>query len=392
MSKLFIEDTTLSAIGDAIREKTGGTELIAPLDMPTAIGSITTGGGGGGLTEWTCSSLAQSGAYTHATSNGQFDEYIDGKPFTLNILMGMSYLFASCYSLKDLSKMVINYSGYNAGYRMFISCNELTSLPKLNVAADSEKMVTNFEANFQYCYKLRNINNDFWQAYMSLKDNNGSDPKSYILPRLFNGCYSLRQLPDMTVFDNIVSSQSSSSNQLYYNFAYECYALDTIEYMPVINFNRSITSNMFSYTFNSCRRVKDIIFATDNGTPKVRTWSNQTIDLSDYVGYGDSYYLDSITTSYNSGITKDKQVKDDATYAALKNDPDWFSLQPEYSRYNHDSAVRTINSLPDCSSGSGNTIMFKGAAGSATDGGAINTLTEAEIAVATAKGWTVSLV
>jgi hypothetical protein len=64
----------------------------------------------------------------------------------------------------------------------------------------------------------------------------------------------------------------------------------------------------------------------------------------------------------------------------------------EYSRYNHDSAVETINSLPDVSAGSGNTIKFEGAAGSLTDGGAINTLTEEEIAVATAKGWTVTLV
>ena len=81
----------------------------------------------------------------------------------------------------------------------------------------------------------------------------------------------------------------------------------------------------------------------------------------------------------------------------LKNDSDWFTTNVAYRRYNHDSAVATINSLPDTSaylaSASGtNTIKFNGAAGSATDGGAINTLTEEEIAVATAKGWTVTLV
>lgn len=46
MSKVFIEESTLTAIGEAIREKTGGTELIPPLDMATAIESIETGGGG----------------------------------------------------------------------------------------------------------------------------------------------------------------------------------------------------------------------------------------------------------------------------------------------------------------------------------------------------------
>ena len=68
-----------------------------------------------------------------------------------------------------------------------------------------------------------------------------------------------------------------------------------------------------------------------------------------------------------------------------------------YSRYNHNSAVRTINSLPDTSAylataGGTNTIKFEGQSGASTDGGAINTLTEEEIAVATAKGWSVALV
>ena len=44
MSKVFIEESTLTAIGNAIRGKTGGTELIAPLNMPTEINGISTGG------------------------------------------------------------------------------------------------------------------------------------------------------------------------------------------------------------------------------------------------------------------------------------------------------------------------------------------------------------
>ena len=47
MSKVSIEESTLSAIGDAIRKKTGESALLSPLDMPTAIGSISGGGGGG---------------------------------------------------------------------------------------------------------------------------------------------------------------------------------------------------------------------------------------------------------------------------------------------------------------------------------------------------------
>ena len=90
-----------------------------------------------------------------------------------------------------------------------------------------------------------------------------------------------------------------------------------------------------------------------------------------------------------------KRVENDTTYAALKNTDDWWSSDINYSRYNHNSAVETINSLPNTkpyldANGGTNTIIFKGNAGAKTDGGAINTLTDAEIAVATAKGWTVS--
>jgi hypothetical protein len=128
----------------------------------------------------------------------------------------------------------------------------------------------------------------------------------------------------------------------------------------------------------------------ENGSPRVENWQNQIIDLSSNVGYSTSENKGMIT-SYNSGITADKEVSNDATYQALKNDADWFTANVAYSRYNHDSAVETINSLPDCSaSGGTNTIKFTGAAGSSTDGGAINTMTEEEIAVAAAKGWTVS--
>jgi hypothetical protein len=112
-------------------------------------------------------------------------------------------------------------------------------------------------------------------------------------------------------------------------------------------------------------------------------WANQVIDLSKQAGWG---------TSTQTNYDKTKEVKDDATYQALKDDPDWWTNNVAYSRYNKESAVRTLNSLPDTTATGSNTIKFKGEAGSLTDGGAINTLTEEEIAVAAAKGWTVSFV
>lgn len=43
MSKVFIEESTLTSIGDAIRGKNGTTDLIAPLDMAAAISNLSSG-------------------------------------------------------------------------------------------------------------------------------------------------------------------------------------------------------------------------------------------------------------------------------------------------------------------------------------------------------------
>ena len=139
-----------------------------------------------------------------------------------------------------------------------------------------------------------------------------------------------------------------------------------------------------------CGRLNSMTFETEDGMPIIENWKSQTIDLSTNVGF---VPIKENSVGYNSGITADKEVTDAESYEALKNDPDWFTTKIGYSRYNHDSAVETINSLPDCSSSGGtNTIKFNGQSGELTDGGAINTLTEEEIAVAAAKGWTVTLV
>ena len=188
-----------------------------------------------------------------------------------------------------------------------------------------------------------------------------------------------------------------SSHFYYYSFNY-CHVLEAIENMGVSR--GTLTQDAFTQSFSSCYRLKKLTFETnDDGTPIVANWKNQTIDLTYAVGHlfsNTDEYVSKVTTQYNSGITNDKRVNSQEDYERLKNDPDWFTGLVAYSRYNHNSAVETINSLPDTSAylaanGGTNTIKFEGRAGSATDEGAISTLTEEETAVAAAKGWTVSL-
>lgn len=196
----------------------------------------------------------------------------------------------------------------------------------------------------------------------------------------FGDCYYLRNTPSKWLW---CGAPPSSNKSFFYYLCHFCYVLDAINNLPPTGLYQSLQVNNFIYSFTSCERLKSLTFLSG----KTAKWDKQTIDLTT-VGYSSRDL-----TQY--GIPKGKEVTDATTYTALKNDRDWWTKDVAYSRYNHNSAVETINSLPNTSKASAsvtNTIKFKGAAGSATDGGAINTLTNAEIAVATAKGWTVTFV
>lgn len=335
--------------------------------------------------------LTITGNCQYRFSNGGWDWFINkyGNRVTTNNITDASDMFSS--STVSTIPFELNFSQGVSSYlisSIFSGCRNLTSVPKINNCKPSS-----MEYFFSSCNKLRYIPEDiatwFDWSYLdsSTSEWTGSRGNS------FSHCYSLRHVPmDFLSHGNPVVYSGYS---IYYYGFQNCYVLDEILNLPNPHYNATWTSNAFLYTFDYCSRLKNLTFALNPETnaPYVVKWKNQTIDLSGQIGRGSST---SAFTSYNSGITADKAVKDDATYQALKDDPDWFTIKAEYSRYNHDSAVATINSLPDTSAylataGGTNTIKFEGASGSSTDGGAINTLTEAEIAVASAKGWTVQI-
>ena len=374
----------LTAIGSAIRDKTGSTDLLTLDEMPTAISNIQTGSGG--VPEKLLSITGNCGGrYEGKAWSWVINDY--GTQINTNDITDCSEMFYS----SDIEQIPFDINLKSDTivplYNMFMYSN-IKELPYIKGKVDTLNYA------FAYCYYLRTIPDDLCN-YLDLTTFNGyasSETKSSC-GQLFGGCYSLRNIPSI-LLKNLHNVQYVSHYYLYYYGFNKCYTLDKLIGLPVYR-GYTYTSNMFNYSFHDASRLKNVVFdMQDDGTPYVVQWKSQTIDLSNYVGYvsSSSYIL-----KYNSGITSDKQVTDDTTYQALKDDPDWFTTNIAYSRYNHDSAVATINSLPDTSAylaekGGTNTIKFKGDSGSSTDGGAINTLTEEEIAVATAKGWTVTLV
>lgn len=335
----------------------------------------------GGLPE---EALLISGDCRNRFSNNTWNWYIEGygNQITTNQITECARMF---YYSGSLTSIPFNINCENSSQYsfegMFSGCEDITNIGKIINARPNY-----MNEMFNWCTRLR-----YLPEFVNLNLSGMHDWGNANFSSMFYYCFSLREIPE-DFLKELYGGTTRTSYTLFSAGFNNCYCLDEIRGLnPKTG---AITSNAFYNTFQYCSRVKNILFATqDDGTPYTATLSNQTIDLSDYLGY--AYNTNNIL-NYNSGITADKEVIDDTTYQALKNNLDWFTTKVEYSRYNHDSAVNTINSLPDTSAflttnGGTNTIKFKGAAGSATDGGAINTLTEEEIAVATAKGWTVSL-
>lgn len=381
MSKVSINESTLINIGNAIRGKTGKTNLIAPGNMPAEINSISTGGDSAEIEP-----IVLSGNCSYYCAGAMSSHFIElfGSKITTKDLHNITYLFYNS-TLTNIP-FELNMAG-SSDFQIdssFANAKKLEILPIMNNFCPSST-----GSMFKNCFRLRTIPETVFNNWNYDQLHNSSWA---LIDSMFQECYSLRNIPE-SFLKNIYTKGSSSIYSLIKMGFTSCYCLDEIR---GINFNPGVNINydVCYAAFWKCGRVKDIIFdCNEDGSPKTINIKSQTIDLVDHVGYS---FSSGAILDYNSGITADKEVKDDATYQALKNDPDWWTQDIAYSRYNHDSAVRTINSLPDASAyiaanGGTNTIKFKGAAGSKTDGGAINTLTEAEIAVATAKGWTVAL-
>lgn len=266
---------------------------------------------------------------------------------------------------------------------MFSDCKNLTDTEIKSFLSHfnfSEINKASFEYVFSDCSSVRNINSILAQLHAQCKD-------------FVGGSVYMQSLCCRTcVADELVGLPVPGGDVAY-------------------NLQKVPSSVILDNILDSANRAKRITFATKtDGTPCIVKWAGKTLSLNTDVGYTTTEYF-ILNQSSVHGITQEKRVSDAATYEALKNDPDYYVYNNSkqtydgkqvyigvlYSRYNHTSAVETINSLPDCSAycaekNSTNTIKFKKYSGALTDGGGINTLTAEEIAVATNKGWTVSLV
>lgn len=354
---------------------------MTPLQMATTIEAIELG------EKLPDEAFTITGECGYKFNGGGWDWFVNlyGDKITTQDITTANYMFAN--SLLETIPFEINGKANKEinTTQMFAGCKKLTSIPKLNFKTSDASSI------FSNCSCLEELSEE------SVKDidwsyiENLTSAYSGSRSNTFYYCYRLRKFPMSFIAHG--NPKVAYSYSVYNSLFGNCFALDEIVNLPVIHREASWTSNAFGSNFvSNCSRLARLTFETnEDGSPiVVNTWSKQTIDLSNSLGYASSSSY--FTHENYAPLGTENQVKDDATYQALKNTKDWWTILVDYSRYNHTSAVETINSLPDLSGGAGgNTIKFKGAAGAKTDGGAINTLTAEEIAVATARGWTVTL-
>ena len=249
-------------------------------------------------------------------------------------------------TLTEIPTITFNGTADNSAMGMFMQCYNLTTFPTL-ATKKSDKENLDCVNMFNSCKKLVELPNN---TYFSSVFATGAWVGTYSFMGMFQNCLALTKLSDLSIFDRKIRAKqySTDTNQgNYLNLFSNCQSLQELSNFPLRNSGDTYDVNMFNQTFYNTYSLKKLTFFATGSF----SWSNQVIDLS--------------TTGYS------KNVAD--------------------SVYNHNSAVETLNSLPTVS-GSSNYIKFKKTAGSATSGGSISDLTAEEIAVATAKGWTVTLV
>lgn len=393
MALVSIQENTLISIANAIRYKTGETAKMSAAEMPNEILSIS----GEGAADYQFPTVITCNLNTTSVG-GTLDwlyntvpfitfQHNEDTDFETDFSWSMPGFFAGS-SATDLSNVTIKHtppgvfsSKVRAGE--FYKCKYLTKLPTYcyHNGWNSLKGV------FFYCERLRELPETFYyetDEYGNTRfDVKPITSTNYL--RGFEACRSLRKLPPFPTKLYPIN--------FYRAFAL-CNNLDEIVGLPVYS-NTLTNGNNYYQTFLDCNRIKNMTFAVkDDGTPYSAEWSKVTIDLSTA-----GFYQQNGFQPYNSGITRDKHVYSAILYAQLKDDEDWFTEYASLSRYTLDAAIATINSLPDCSAylkanptRAANTIIFKGSAGSDIGGQQISMMSTEQIAVATAKGWTVTLV
>lgn len=382
MSKVLVEEGNLTNIANAIRTKSNTTATYKPGEMAAAISNLSTSTYVPTDEDLTFRNCQSTKLFAENQFSWLLDNYKDKKiRFTGNCY----YMADTFYTSKreDLSNVIFEdcRSPYSVSLEGLLSFAKTKYPPKVKNCE-----IVSLSNAFQDAKDLKNLPS-FENSVVKISNN-----KKKVLTNMCADAYSLEDVNfDISKGMELKDTRYSYDPPYYGEVFKSCLSLKSIVFsLPMVQASPVTKNNQFKTFVDVCPRLRRLKFK--NYLPSLQMKS-QVIEIDYMIGYvNKNAYIVSDNPEY---FLTDKEIKDDATYQALKNDPDAWTRDQAYSFYNHDSAVETINSLPDTSAflaeqGGTNTIKFRGNLGAKTDGGAINTMTAEEIAIAAAKGWTVA--
>ena len=287
-------------------------------------------------------------------------------------------------SLSRFPPIIIYGAQYTSLESAFSGCKNLTELPIFNTTPYTGA-IGNIRFLFSNCYSITQIPSGYLSNQAIALDQYASDTFSGV----FWDCFKLEEMNDGSFLQY---------GKDYSNMFNTCCSLRKLEGI-VLNNNRTMSSDEFISTFDNCAMLSSLVF----NSPGDYQMKDQEIDLTT-CGYStdkDGKYK-SRYSSYTFQLPFAKKVFNETSYQNLKDTADWWTADVAYSKYDRQSAIATINSLPDTKKyidsqtspfPSKNIIKFKKGAGSAKgDLYNMSNLTDEEKHIAFSKGWTVELI
>ena len=440
--EVLVEEQNLSDIAQAIRAKTGSTDTYKPREMAGAISAIEGRDPSCNGMHIPEEAFTLTGDCSYMFANNKWAWFVNeyGSNVTTDKITSVNYMFSNARNIKnvpfEVNLNVTASPNIKVHLTQYTNNSGLTVFPKTRLTADttdSTKHKVKLEASFT------NMNNAFFPEGSIAKDDvvkiagvnynifqGWSDtelPEWYTdmidldearayqafgspFPVDYSNCRYLKAIPSLPNYWN--DNTSNYSHYAYMKFG-SCFHLQEIVLPRPGNGAVTSTSGLFSASSNleSLRSLKRIVFDTqEDGTPYTANWKNVTVSFAVSKAYGFGSAFNSIDTAKTYMTNMDKCVSDDESYQRLKNDGEYWVCLPDinktsspiyqkwlyYSGFNHDAAYELIQSLPMITSGGTCTLKLHGDSGEGTDAGAINTMNAEEIAVAAAKGWTVTFV
>ena len=420
MGNVLVNDSSLTAIGNAIREKNESTTKYKPSEMAQAILDIKSGGR---YPVITIDELTLSGPMYQLNLEGRlspfFNKYFDyitfGDATNFNYMHetghGLeraktpclaTHEFIDCENLKEVVITDTDTNKYlGSGNTEIIGVfSDCISLEKIVPPTSTNIWVFDIIGQdlFRECHMLSDLGSN-WNLKITTLNN-------YTQSYTFYNCYSLKTIPDKLLiglatgnYQNGQYNNGSASSDAYthkYDHTFDgCLSLRKLDLSYkdwyTNGSSKHINNELFVDSFNRLAMLDTFKFTTHTLAEGYYycTQSGFTIDLTN-VGYcadeADATVLEGL---YGTPVTTKEE------YDAQKNNENWWSTNPEYSRFNLNSFKTAIQYLPRMKNGATATIKFKSGLGSGTDVGGITTdgaNVSSLLSYATEYGWTVALV